>query len=344
MIDNIALLIPAYEPEEKMIPFLEELKNVFSTIVVVNDGSSSNEVFSKIPDGIKLLVHEVNKGKGRALKTGFEYIKTWSNICGVVTADADGQHTVKDIIACCNKFLENPESAVFGCRDFGSTSKIPPRSRFGNQLTSRLMKLFCSITISDTQTGLRVLPIKYIDKFIETEGERYEYEMNCIMKIKELDLLLVEVPIEVIYIDNNSSSHFNPIVDSIKIYKVFIKFCLSSFGSFIVDILLFMLAKHFLKPVTPAYYNIIIATVIARICSGAFNYSLNRMVFKSKAKASSSGPKYLLLWLVQMSASALIVNGLNEILPIGPTLIKIVVDTLLFLCSYKIQQNWVYKN
>ena len=342
MIDNIALLVPAYEPEEKMIPFLEELKDVFSTIVVVNDGSSSNEVFDKIPDGIKLLVHEVNKGKGRALKTGFEYIRGLEGIEGVVTADADGQHIVTDIVACCNKFLENPESAVFGCRDFGSESKIPPRSRFGNQLTSRLMKLFCSITLTDTQTGLRVLPIKYIDEFIATEGERYEYEMNCIMKIKELDLPLVEVPIEVIYIDNNKSSHFNPVVDSIKIYKVFIKFCLSSFGSFIVDILLFMLAKHFLKPVTPAYY-IIVSTVLARICSGVFNYSINRMVFKSKAKASSSGPKYFILWLALMTASALIVNGLNYILPIGPTLIKIVVDTLLFICSYKVQQNWVYK-
>lgn len=339
--NDIAILIPAYEPDEKMISMLIELKEHFNSIIVVNDGSSNNEIFSKIPEGIITLVHEVNKGKGRALKTGFEFIKeNLPDVKGVVTADADGQHATKDILRCCDKFLEKQNSVIFGCRDFSATSPIPPRSRFGNKLTSRLMKLFCSITLSDTQTGLRVIPYSHLDTFINTKGERYEYEMNCIMTIKDLDLELIEVPIEVIYIDNNASSHFNPIVDSFKIYKIFLKFCLSSFGSFIIDIVLFAVAKHFLKDVA---YCIAISTVIARIISGGFNYSFNRIIFKSKKKALSTGPKYLILWLVLMGLSAGIVSGLHLIIKINATIIKIVVDTLLFILSFKVQQNWVFK-
>ena len=285
----------------------------------------------------------MNKGKGRALKTGFEYIKdAYPKIKGVVTVDADGQHELPDVLACCEKFLENPETTVFGCRDFSADTKIPPRSKFGNRLTSRLMKLLCGISLSDTQTGLRVIPAGYLDEFIAVKGERYEYEMNCVMRIKELELELVEVPIRVIYIDDNKSSHFNPIMDSIRIYKVFLKFCLSSFGSFIVDIICFMVAKHFIGPICPASY-IIISTAIARVISGVFNYSVNRMIFASKAKTTSSGPKYMLLWAVQMALSALIVHGLHYVIPIGATIIKVVVDTLLFLLSYSIQRNWVFK-
>lgn len=352
---DIVVLVPAYCPEPSMISMIKELHNSFDNIVVVNDGcdSSYSHIFDEVRPYAHIIVHESNKGKGRALKTGYEYIKdNYSNAKGVVTADADGQHTPSDIVKCCNAFLENESYAVFGCRDFASDTKIPPRSRFGNRLTSKLMKFFCDITLSDTQTGLRVISTSVLDKLIKVNGDRYEYEMNAVLRLKELDIPLKEVPIEIIYIDNNSSSHFNPIKDSFRIYKVFIKFCLSSFGSAILDLILFTLTCFLLNPDKKALisndyvitYYVIIATVFARIFSGIFNFLINRWIFGNRSKVASSGLRYFVLWFFQMCCSAGIVAGLVCIIPIHETIIKIVIDMILFFISYKIQQKWVFKN
>ncbi|HOO80122.1 MAG TPA: bifunctional glycosyltransferase family 2/GtrA family protein [Lachnospiraceae bacterium] len=343
---RVVVLIPAYNPDQKMLELINETAEQFEHIVVVNDGCSEEyaPVFEAIRDKVTLLVHEVNRGKGCALKTGFSYIQDkMKDAQGVVTIDADGQHTLTDTRKCCNAFLEHPRRAIFGCRDFTSDSKIPPRSRFGNRLTSQLLQFFCDISLSDTQTGLRVLPTAILDQMLLVPGERYEYEMNMIFRLKELSVAFVEVPIAVIYIDDNASSHFNPIRDSLKIYKVFGKFCISSFGSAILDYGLFLLVSHFAKPLFPLYY-IWIGTIAARICSGLFNYNFNRLIFKSDNKVVSSGPKYLVVWLIQMGLSALCVNYLTRWSGISEAIVKLVVDTCLFFGSYKIQQLWVFQN
>lgn len=368
--DEIVALIPAYNPDEKMITMIDEIADVFDKIVVVNDGCDESyaPIFDAIKDKTTILVHEVNKGKGRALKTGLEYIRdNCSEYKGVVTADADGQHSTKDIINCCNTFLNEGSGSVFGCRDFSSDSDIPPRSRFGNQLTSRLLKSLCDIELSDTQTGLRVLPISNIQELIDVKGDRYEYEMNTIFALKKMDKMWKEVPIEVIYIDDNASSHFNPVKDSIRIYKVFvkyiflkiwlfIKFLLSSLGSCVIDLLLFNLFSTILKPVMAVVY-VTLSTIGARICSGIFNYTVNRWIFSSKTKVSSSGPKYLILWAVQMALSAALVTGicylikpyqLDRITALfaskiqGETVIKLVIDSILFVISFFVQKKWVF--
>lgn len=354
--DEIVALIPAYNPDEKMVTMIDELVSEFDNIVIVNDGC--DETFAPIFDAVKdkatILVHEVNKGKGRALKTGLEYIRDhFKDKKGVVTADADGQHKTPDILNCCKVFLEDDCKSVFGCRDFSSDSDIPPRSRFGNQLTSKLLKSLCDIELSDTQTGLRVLPISHIQELIDVNGDRYEYEMNSIFALKNLDLMWKEVPIEVVYIDDNASSHFNPIKDSFRIYKVFFKYILiklglfakflcSSLGSFLVDIGLFTLFCTIFQPMFAVIY-VTISTALARVCSGIFNYTINRWIFASKEKVSKSGPRYLILWLVQMCLSALFVTVACHLLPFHDTLIKAVIDSLLFIISFFVQQKWVFK-
>ena len=86
------------------------------------------------------------------------------------------------------------------------------------------------------------------------------------------------------------------------------------------------------------------SVVIARIFSGIFNFNINRLIFKSKAKdAVTSGPKYFLIWIIQMALSAGLVSGLVKVTHLSELLVKIVVDTILFFISYKIQQLWVFK-
>lgn len=355
--ESLIALVPAYCPEKSMVESVKALSREFPAVVIVDDGCSDEyaPVFDAVRDlpGVVILKHPRNMGKGCALKTGFKYVlEKHPDAKGVVTLDADGQHTVKDTIRCCEKFLENPDSIVFGCRDFESDEKIPARSRFGNRLTSKLMKFFCDIKLSDTQTGLRVHSMKYMKELTQVAGERYEYEMNVIFALKDMDVPFVEVPIEVIYLDNNSSSHFNPIKDSLKIYKVFVKFCISSFGSFLIDIAIFTAICKLIETFADkeglvAAYEIYIATATARVCSGLFNYNFNRWIFKSKAKVSSSGPKYLVVWLIQMCISAICVDNLVKLIggenTLTKTLTKFAVDMILFFISYKVQQLWVFK-
>ena len=145
---RVAVLIPAYNPDKKMTDLVKEMSERFTHIVVVNDGCSAEytPLFEEIDPLVTRIDHEVNKGKGRALKTGFKYIyDNLKDVMGVVTVNADGQHTVTDTYSCCMKFLENPKTAVFGCRDFKSDTDIPARSRFGNRLTSSLMKYLLSM-------------------------------------------------------------------------------------------------------------------------------------------------------------------------------------------------------
>lgn len=356
--ESLIALVPAYCPEKSMIESVTALSREFPAVVIVDDGCGEEyaPIFDAVRElpGVVILKHPENRGKGCALKTGFKYVlEKHPDAKGVVTLDADGQHTVKDTLHCCEEFLKNPDSIVFGCRDFESDEKIPPRSRFGNRLTSRLMKFFCDIKLSDTQTGLRVHSMKYLKELTEVAGERYEYEMNVIFALKDMGVPFVEVPIEVIYLDNNSSSHFNPIKDSIKIYKVFFKFILSSLASYVLDYALSLLLLKLALPmgvekgILPVFLkNHITETSVgvARVCSGIFNFSLNRKVFASREGKARSGVKYFVVWFVQMLLTAGSIKFMVDKLEINYTVSYILVSVILFFISYKVQQLWVFKN
>jgi glycosyltransferase involved in cell wall biosynthesis len=345
--NHSVILIPAYNPDEKLKNVIEDMISAnIANIVVVNDGSSSDSqnIFESISkyESVNVINHSVNQGKGRALKTGLDYIRNhFSNYGGVVTVDADGQHAVEDIIKVATKLSENRDHLILGVRDF-STDNIPLRSRFGNNLTKAIVKFTLGLTITDTQTGLRGIPFSLIDTFINVKGERYEYEMNMILECKRNNIKLEEVSINTIYIEENESSHFNPIIDSIRIYAVFIKFISSSLLSFGVDIILFTLFSFLLKDLYPVQF-IIMATIFARILSSVFNYFVNRtVVFKSEA--NHTVVKYYSLSIVQMLTSAFVVFLLYGVIGTGEVVIKIIVDSLLFLVSFIVQREWVFKD
>ncbi|WP_409252126.1 glycosyltransferase [Bacillus sp. SCS-153A] len=344
--DNTVILIPSYNPDEKLEKLIHEIIEAkFSKIVVINDGSKieTRRIFDAISplQEVTVISHSVNQGKGRALKTGFDYIRTHFENHGTVTVDADGQHALDDIIKVAAKLQESPENLVLGVRDF-SGDDIPARSRFGNNLTKVVVKFTMGISITDTQTGLRGVPYDMLESLLRVKGERYEYEMNMILECKNQNTSIKEVPIETIYIEENESSHFNPIVDSIKIYSVFLKFVSSSLLSFGLDILLFTVFTILFKEIYPAEF-ILLATIAARVLSSLFNYLVNKnIVFKSDSRNTML--KYYSLSVVQMFASAFLVYAVYQIIGNGEVAIKIVLDSILFLISYVIQRDWVFKN
>ncbi len=345
--EKITLLIPAYQPNETLLHLIKEvLQNGIEHIVVVNDGSdkASDPIFDALRQMRCIVtVHTQNRGKGRALKTGILTAqKEFAEDIGVVTADADGQHTPKDILRLADALLATPDSVFFGCRDF-SGQGIPLRSRIGNNITAFATRLLLGIDLRDTQTGLRAFPSAVLPTLIEVEGERFEYEMNALLRLHSDGQKIQSVSIETVYRKGNPSSHFHPLRDSAKIYRVFIRFLLSSAISFGTDILLFYIFVQLLGPSFPTGY-ILAATVGARIVSSAINFSINRFsVFKSHDAIPKTAFRYLLLCIGIMLCSAFFVTFLCFLLPLQETICKIVVDIVLFFASFYLQRNWVFK-
>ncbi len=226
--ETVAVVLPSLDPDAKFSRVVGGLvDDGFAHIVIVDDGSDAEhqrffEEADRYPQCV-VLHHGVNKGKGRALKTAFDYVRReLPESEGVITIDGDGQHLLPDIVACAERMLAEGDKVVLGCRDFDAPG-VPPRSVAGNKTTNRLFKLFYGITISDTQTGLRAIPRRYLDRFCEMEGERFEYETNMLLQMKKQQIGFVEQPIATVYDPEDYSSHYNALKDSWRILKIMLR-------------------------------------------------------------------------------------------------------------------------
>ena len=322
------VLIPAYKPDERLVQLTRELKEEKLDVLLVDDGGQ--QAFAHIFDecralGAEVAVHAVNQGKGRALKTGLNAaLNLWPDLSGVVTADADGQHTLRDILRLIEAMREHPNALVLGSREF--TGDVPFKSRWGNRITRFVYALASGVHVSDTQ----------IPAMITIDGERYEYEMNVLLKLRDMKLGVFEVPIETIYIDDNSGSHFNPVRDAIRIYAVIFKYLFSSVTSFAVDYLLYWLCLGVFR------FAPLISYALARLVSSQVNYHLNKHTVFSGRGGRHSMVKYYALAVVQGLLGAGLVQVLPTVLPISAAMVKIPVDLLLFAVSYFIQRDFVF--
>lgn len=214
----VAVLIPAYEPNERLLSLLERLQPLFARIVLVDDGSTrGQEIFVRARPLVEtVLVHPVNRGKGCALKTGFAYL---GDSADVVTVDSDGQHAPEDVVKVAEALADHRDGLVLGVRAF--TGEVPMRSRFGNFWTRFWFNLFTHLHVTDTQTGLRGIPAGLVARVAALPGERFEYEMVMLSDARHHAKEPFEVPIRTIYLDGNVQSHHRPLVDTWRIYKAF---------------------------------------------------------------------------------------------------------------------------
>jgi len=216
-------LIPSYEPNNKLISILKDLKKKRFEIVVINDGSNSlyDDIFKDCRKYAQVLTYSQNRGKGYALKTGLKYIETNYKNCIVVTMDSDGQHSTQDAIHLC-ELVEDENTIYLGKRL--RYKKTPLKSKIGNAITRKVYKLKTGIDIYDTQTGLRAFRSELIPFMLSVDGNRFEYEMNVLLQAPKEKVKLEEYTIETIYENNNRGTHFNTFKDSYLIYKNILKF------------------------------------------------------------------------------------------------------------------------
>lgn len=337
------ILIPAYEPSNELLNLVKDLADHNKMVVVVNDGSNAsldNLFLSCEQNGATVLQHDKNQGKGQAIKTGISYIQSLDDVSGVVTCDADGQHLLKDILKVEEAMEENPEDLTIGSRDFISKS-VPWKSRFGNSFSRTYFRLATGISCYDTQTGLRGIPKSLFEDALSIPENRYDYEMNFLKLIAKKRKKLIQIPIETVYLEENSSSHFKPLLDSYRIYKEPIRFTMIGLSSAAIDLTIFTILSTTLEH--QFFQVVLFSTIIARILSGAFNFLMNRIwSFKSKSSLHKQLFKYLLLYVTILGLSSLFVYLLSFI-PIHLTIIKAFVDTILFIFSFIIQKHWVFR-
>lgn len=355
------VLIPSLSPDERLPAYVQELVGAgFELVLVVDDGSKEEyqPIFDRIAawDHCHVLHHEVNKGKGAALRTGYAYLKEHTNLQGVITADSDGQHIVPDTVMLANE-LSDKKEVLLGSRDFSKGSiQVPPKSRVGNRITTVVFRLFYGRYLPDTQTGLRAFNRDLMDFMLEIPGDRFEYEMNVLIHCALQKIEMRPLPINTIYHDENAGTHFHPIRDSWRIYKLllgsFFRYSAASLISFLLDTGIVALLMYWLFKDQPAIRFLgidfaakaLLAAPIARLISAPVNFLLNRnFVFQVK-ESRGTAVRYITLAACSLVVTTLLFGYLDHFVNAAWLHIPlyILIQAAMYIINYRIQRAWVF--
>lgn len=268
------VLIPAYEPDEQLIELTRKLHSHGLQILVVNDGSGEQyeDVFTHTARYATVIALPENGGKGAALKAGMKHIRDCIPECEqFITCDADGQHRVEDVLRV-REQLHKGEKFVLTVRQF--QRDMPFRSKIGNQLSRFVYALLANRYLSDNQSGLRGFSRVHIDWLIQVERNKYDYEMNVLYYAAKKNIRIATIPIEAVYIGNNESSHFNPIKDTVRIYKSLFALAGGSFIGFLVSEILMMAVSLIF-----GYHQLLLTMPTVAAVSYLVSFILNRYIY-----------------------------------------------------------------
>lgn len=336
----MVILIPAYEPDRKLIALLLDIRTADPEvpIVVVDDGSGPTyeHVFDEAADhDVVILSYPANHGKGHALKTGFGYVQAEHPGAVVVCADSDGQHSVADIFRVARRAESSGTAMVLGVRGFDGA--VPARSRMGNTLTRWLFRLATGVPVSDTQTGLRAYPATMLPWLQSVDGDRFEYELKLLLQATRAGHGIESVQISTIYLEDNKSSHFRPFVDSIRVYLPLLMFSLSSLFAFAVDTAALLVLSAFTG-------SLLFAVVGARVLSSVVNFGANRRIVFARSRdkpARVAAVQYFALVVVLLAVNYSLLLSWNMLgLPL--LLGKVITETTLFAISFLVQRRVVF--
>lgn len=335
------IVIPAYQPDVRLVGLVSELRDALpgTQLLVVDDGSGADfgAVFDAVSRlGAMVIAHPVNRGKGEALKLGFEYVRRAFPGEDVVTADADGQHRVDDIARVAQELCgqERP-TLVLGARTFSGA--VPWRSRCGNALARAVFRFTTGLAVHDTQTGLRGYPAELLAWACDVQGERFEYELAVLLEAASNSIPVREIEVDTVYFGANAGSHFRPISDSLRAFRPLLSFSAVSLLTFLLD----FIAVLSVNAVTG---DLLLSVVLARLFSGSVNFVLNRKLVFGAHEGSPAGQvlRYLLLAVVLMASSYGLLSVLTSLgLSLAPA--KLLSDSVLYLASYTVQRVFVFR-
>ena len=273
---SCTVIIPAYNPDEKLKMIVKELKEKSFDVLVVDDGSCAacQPYFESLDATV--IANPKNLGKGAALKNGISHpLELFPHTEFFITADADGQHSVRDIGRIWEQ-LEAGNDFVLSVRRL--SRKSPLKSRVGNAISRFLFALANNHYLPDNQSGLRGFAVKHIEWMLSVKGEKYDWEMNIMLIAEKQGIHVARVPIETIYFDNNEKTHFQPIKDTLRIYRQFFKTQIFAVISIVLNLILVLLHTIFL-----GYEYFVITTMIcwgiyALLCFVVERYTIFRHI------------------------------------------------------------------
>lgn len=338
------VLIPALEPDDRLPALVAELLDADPDVdvVVVDDGSgaASAHVFAACADaGAVALAHDRNLGKGAALKTGLGWIALHRPGDDVVTADADGQHTVRDILRIAAGLradaADGEPAMILGCRALPASA--PLRSRVGNATARGVFRVAAGWRLSDTQTGLRGIPSSILEWMLEVPGTRYEYEQNVLLRLRGAGIPAREMPIETVYLDGNAASHFRPLVDSVRVMWPLVLFAGSSLLAFAIDTIALVVF-------TAVTGSLVLSIVAARVLSASVNFAVNRRVVFRRRGRGAAGQllRYGVLAVALLASNVVWMQALTS-LGVPLLVAKIATEAVLFVTSYGVQKAFVFR-
>lgn len=342
-----ALLIPIYEPTDKVLPFLSEFqKDDFDVFLVVDDGSGDDyaAIFAEAKEKtvFPVLSYPTNKGKGHALKTGLrKLLSEHPDLDFVVTADGDGQHTREDILKVRDFAAKTPSKVILGSRDFSSA---PPKSASGNKWSARYFTLSTGVKIRDCQTGLRAIPHEAFDMALHTYGNRFDFEMNFLLPASR-EFGIREVPIQTIYEDGNRGTHFRPVADSLLIMRTPIAYLIVGLLSFATDMVAFYLLQRFaFVNAATVGMDLLLSYLCALAISAPFNYAmLGTVVFHHSRLFHNALYKFVVLALT-CTLSSFFFTWTLSLIGVPIMLSKAIFDVMFGITKYFINLLLVFAN
>jgi glycosyltransferase involved in cell wall biosynthesis len=212
--ERFAVIIPALNAERTIARVVVDARKELEPVLVVDDGSrdATGEVARAV--GATVLRHDVNRGKGGALKTGFAWALA-QGCDGVITLDADGQHLAGEI----PKFLEEREESgadlIIGGRAHLFDGMLP-RRRKANRFSAASISWAAGVRVTDSQSGFRFYSAKLLRE-VELRTDGFDMESEVIVRAGRQGLAIVTIPIQLGFIDGIATSHYKPLKDTLRI-------------------------------------------------------------------------------------------------------------------------------
>ncbi|MCQ2418781.1 MAG: glycosyltransferase family 2 protein [Clostridia bacterium] len=344
------ILIPAYMPDETLVGLARELREKQFHILIVNDGSGEAyaPIFERVSEYAEVIGYEKNCGKGYALKYGMQHIRNeHEDFRYFVTADADGQHAIKDILRVSEKIHETG-GIVLGSRAF--TGKIPLKSRMGNDLSRFTYAIASSLYLQDNQTGLRGFEVSYCDWLCSIGGDHYDYEINMLMHAGKRNIPIHEIPIRTIYSNGNKGSHFRPVADTLRLQAKILIASIPSLAAFVCMLAAIFFLRHYLPLWTDVFSPNAVRDV-AVVDGGVFGILVS-FLLNTCTYAMRAGVPFRLSWrkllvsVIRVGAYQLLLRLLCGLLhfPFVPSLVLtillvLVVEFLLLKLIFLLQNR-----
>ncbi|HGE71214.1 TPA: glycosyltransferase family 2 protein [Candidatus Poribacteria bacterium] len=212
---RICIIIPGYNESRSIGKVVANARKIIDDIVVIDDGSKDNTAQIAQDAGAYVIKHEVNKGKGAALRTGFQYAIDHS-YDAVITMDSDGQHDPDDIPNFLYSLDKIGSGIIIGTR-MGDISTMPLIRRCTNKLTSFTASMIAHQKIEDSQSGFRLITTDVL-KTVKLETAGFETESEILIKASKAGFRIISVPIKTIY--GEEKSKIKPMRDTYKFLRL----------------------------------------------------------------------------------------------------------------------------